>query len=309
MLYNLLISTSSFNIDRNEKLLKDLKNKNFDISFNESGEKLSEDKLIDIISKYDAIIAGTENYTEKVLNSANKLKIISRLGVGLDNIDLKIAEKKNIKIMKTKTSPGLAVAELCLCLTLDILRKVTLHNNDLKQSIWSKNMGNLLSGKTLGIVGLGVIGKMLIKLLSGFNLDILAHDLNVDSEFAKENNIRYVSLKKLFSASDIISVHLNLTENTYQIINKFYLDLMKKHSIIINASRGGIIDEEALYQKLKEGSILGAGLDVFEAEPYDGKLKNLPNVILTPHIGSYAQEIRDKMEEESISNLINMFPF
>ena len=309
MLYNLLISTSSFNIDRNEKLLKDLKNKNFDISFNESGEKLSEDKLIDIISKYDAIIAGTENYTEKVLNSANKLKIISRLGVGLDNIDLKIAEKKNIKIMKTKTSPGLAVAELCLCLTLDILRKVTLHNNDLKQSIWSKNMGNLLSGKTLGIVGLGVIGKMLIKLLSGFNLDILAHDLNVDSEFAKENNIRYVSLKKLFSSSDIISVHLNLTENTYQIINKFYLDLMKKHSIIINASRGGIIDEEALYQKLKEGSILGAGLDVFEAEPYDGKLKNLPNVILTPHIGSYAQEIRDKMEEESISNLINMFPF
>jgi len=309
MSHNLLISTSSFNIDKNEKLLRELKFKNFNISFNESGKKLSEDVLINTISKYDAIIAGTENYNEKILDKAIKLKIISRLGVGLDNIDLKIAEKKNIKIMKTKTSPGLAVAELCLCLTLDILRKVTLHNNDLKQSIWSKNMGNLLSGKTLGIVGLGVIGKRLIKLLLGFNLDILAHDLNVDSEFAKENNIRYVSLKELFSASDIISIHLNLTENTYQIINKFYLDLMKKHSIIINASRGGIIDEEALYQKLKEGSILGAGLDVFETEPYDGKLKNLPNVILTPHIGSYAQEIRDKMEEESISNLMKAFPF
>ena len=203
-----------------------------------------------------------------------------------------------------KTTPALAVAELVLGLMLDLARKITHQNNTLKSGIWEKKMGNLLHGKTLGIVGLGVIGKTLIKLVKGFNFKILAYDLNHDDKFAKQHGVEYCSLDTLILKSDIISIHLNLTKDTNQLINNEKISKMKQGSILINASRGEIVNENALCDALKENRILGAGLDVFNVEPYSGPLTQFNNVILTPHIGSYAKELRIQMEIESVENLM-----
>ena len=233
--------------------------------------------------------------------------MISRLGVGMDNIDLVFAKSMNIKIYKSKTTPALSVVELTLGLILDLLRKINCQNNQLKTGVWNKQMGELLSGKTLGIVGLGTIGKQLVELLRGFNLKIIAHDLYQDKKFANEFNIDYVDFSELLHKADVISIHLNLTKDTNQLFNYQTFKRMKKNAILINASRGEIINEADLIKALDENLIQGAGIDVFENEPYDGPLVNYDNVILTPHIGAYAKEIRMQMELEAAENLIDGF--
>jgi D-3-phosphoglycerate dehydrogenase len=274
------------------------------LKFNELNRKLTANELIKQAREAIGIIAGTEPYSKEVLKQIPGLKVISRLGVGMDNIDLIMAEKKGIKVYRTKTTPALAVSELVLGLMLDLVRKISHQNNTLKSGTWKKEMGTLLHGKTLGIIGLGVIGKTLVKLVKGFNFNILAFDLYQDEQFAKDHCVNYCDLDTLLSESDIISIHLNLTDETNQLMNAAQISKMKPDSILINASRGEIIDEEALYIALKEKKILGAGLDVFNKEPYLGILTTLDNVVLTPHIGSYARELRIQMEIEAVENLI-----
>ena len=187
---------------------------------------------------------------------------------------------------------------------LDLARKISYQNNILKSGTWKKEMGNLLKSKTLGVIGLGIIGKTLVELVKGFDFNILAFDLYQDEQFSKEYGVNYCDLDTLLSESDIISIHLNLTDETNQLMNATQISKMKPGSILINASRGEIIDEEALCKALKEKKILGAGLDVFSEEPYSGSLTELDNVILTPHIGSYAKELRIQMEIEAVENLM-----
>ena len=165
-------------------------------------------------------------------------------------------------------------------------------------------MGSLVSGKTLGIIGLGTIGKKLVEITKGFRLKYLAYDLIKDEVFAKENKVEYWDLSYLLDNADIISVHLNMTKKNENLINMSNLKKMKPSSIIINTSRGEIINEHDLEIAVKNRVIAGAGLDVFQEEPYNGPLTNYKNVILSPHIGSYAQEIRMAMELEAVNNLI-----
>ena len=187
---------------------------------------------------------------------------------------------------------------------LDVARNISHQGKQLTAGIWKKEMGVLLQGKTFGIIGLGTIGKALVKLVEGFNFKILAYDLYHDKAFQIENNITYCDLDMLLNKSDIISIHLNLTDKTFDLINEKRIALMKSEAILINASRGEIIDEKALYNALKNEQILGAGLDVFKEEPYNGPLTELENVVVTPHIGSYAKEIRIKMEIEAAENVV-----
>ena len=222
----------------------------------------------------------------------------------MDNIDLVFAKSMNIKIYKSKTTPALSVVELTLGFILDLLRKINYQNNQLKKGIWDKQMGELLTGKTLGIVGLGNIGKQLVKVLSGFNLKILAYDRFQDEKFAKKFHIDYVKFNDLLRQSDIVSIHLNLTKDTLQMFNYDTFKKMKKNAIIINLSRGEIINEKDLIKALDSRLIQGAGLDVFQNEPYDGPLVKYDNVIITPHIGAYAKEIRMQMELEAAENLV-----
>ena len=296
----IFIATSSFNEDNLKKLkLYD----NCIVEFNPLARKLSQDEIIKYASNADAIIAGTENYSKEVLSRLECLKVISRLGVGMDNIDIEEAKKKELKIFRTKTTPGPAVAELALGLIIDVARNISFQNNFLKQGIWEKTRGNLLHKKTLGIIGLGEIGKNLVSLSKGFNFKILAFDNYHDNVFAQENKIKYCDLDTLLSSSDIVSIHLNLTEETKELLNEKNLRKLKQNSILINTSRGEIVNEDFLYNILMNNRILGAGLDVFNNEPYKGPLTKLKNTVLTPHIGAYAKEIRIKMETEAFTNI------
>lgn len=300
---NIFIATSTFAKYSNEPI-KILEGKGLIIYCNPLYRKINTDELIKYSKNAFGIIAGTETYSDEILDQLPNLKFISRLGVGMDNIDLEFAEKRGIKVFKTTTTPAPAVSELVLGLLIDLSRKISQSNQSLKNGTWHKRMGNLLQGKTLGVIGLGNIGKALVKLSSGFHFKVLAFDKNEDKSFAKKYNVSFCDLTTLLMNSDIVSIHLNLTNQTKYLIDQNNIKLMKPNAIIINSSRGGIIDEKALYKALKNKRIGGAGLDVFENEPYIGPLTELKNVILTPHIGTYAKEIRIKMEIEAVENLI-----
>ena len=301
----IFIATSSFGLHSPEieKLLYD----NFIITKNETGRKLNNKELGKKLVDVDGVIAGTESYNKKILKDNQSLKIISRLGVGIDNLDVEFLNKKGIKIKITNTNPSQAVAELVLGFIIMMQRNIPFHNNDMKSGIWEKKMGSLLHGKTLGIVGLGKIGKELVRLTGPFHLNYIAFDKYKDEEFSKKYNIEYLDLNGLFTKADIITIHLNLTSETTGLINKLLLSKMKSSAVIINTSRGEIVNEGDLYSVLKEKLIKGACLDVFTNEPYFGELSKQTNVVSTPHIGSYAKEIRNQMELESVNNLIEYF--
>ena len=302
----IFISTTSFGEFSNEPI-KLLKSQNFEVTLNDLGRRLQKSDCIELFGDYDGIIAGTEEFDSTVLDKALLLKVISRVGVGLDNIDIKYAHKKKIKVYNTKCSPALAVAELVIGLMIDSKRYITLHNLDMKKNIWKKRMGTLLSGKTLGIIGLGNIGKTLVKITKGFSLKYLAYDRIIDSDFAKNYNVEYCDLNNLLENSELISIHLNLTNENKNLISNNQLRLIKPETIVINTSRSEIINEKSLISSLSKKQIQYVCLDVHSSEPYSGPLSNFDNVILTPHIGSYAKESRISMELEATKNLIKGF--
>lgn len=299
----ILIAPTTFSL-YDEKPIDLLKKNGYTLIKNEYGQKLSKTQLIDLCQNCIGVLAGTEIYSKDVINQLPALRVISRLGIGMDNIDLEMAKKKGIIINKTMTTPASSVAELALGVMIDLARKISISNYSLKKNEWKKEMGLLLEGKTLGIMGLGTIGKKLVELVKGFNFEILAFDKNRDNNYAKEYKIKYCSIETLFNQSDIISIHLNLTDKTKYIINEKNIKLMKSNVILINTSRGEIIDENEIYKALLKNKIGALGMDVFSHEPYSGPLTKLDNVILTPHIGSYAKESRIQMEIEAVDNLI-----
>ena len=301
--HKVFIATTTFG-QLSSKPLEVLKSSNVDYCINNNGRRLTDEEICDALLNVDAVIAGTEPYTEKVLSRLPKLKVISRLGVGLDNIDIVTSKKKDIKVFSTKTSPAPAVSELTLGLILNVLRKITFHNNQMEAGKWKKNMGFLLSGKTLGIIGLGTIGKKLVEITKGMNLDYIAFDKLEDNNFVEENKVKYCSFDDLIKKSDILSIHLSLSDKTRGLIDSNALEKMKPTAVLINTSRGECINEDALIKALDEKLLAGAGLDVYSNEPYKGSLLEYDNVICTPHIGAYAREIRVKMEIEAVENLI-----
>ena len=301
----ILISSSSFGIDGS--VIETLKKEGFTVVLNPYKRKLTEDELIELLDKdVVGLIAGTEKITERVMQNAKSLKVISRYGVGVDNIDMEAAKRRGIIVCTTPDAPTQAVAELTLALILNLYRRIGEVDRSLRSDKWTPLMGRLLSGKTLGIIGLGRIGKALVKLTQPFKLKIVGHEPFPEDEFVSSYGIELASLEKVLSESDIVSLHVPLTEETYHLIGKKELALMKPDAIIVNTARGNLIDENALIDALETGIIGGAAFDVFEAEPYYGKLKVFDNVILTPHIGTYAKETRVRMEREAVENLLNI---
>jgi len=302
-LSNIFIATSTF-AQFSEKPIEMIKANGFNYNINTNGRKLLPNEIVYNLKNCEGVIAGTEKYSSNILDQLLSLKVISRIGVGLDNIDLEATSDKKIKVFKTSTHPALAVVELVMGLMIDINRHITSSNNSLQNGIWRKKMGSLVSGKTLGIIGLGSIGKELVKVSKGFGLNILAFDKIEDKIFAATHKVKFCDLDTLLSKSDIISIHVSLSPETENLIDRDKFSLMKSDAILINTSRGEVIDETALYDALKSNQICAAGLDVFEKEPYSGRLQNLNNLVLTPHIGAYAKEIRMQMEIEATENLI-----
>jgi D-3-phosphoglycerate dehydrogenase len=292
------VSTSSFAKydDLPVRLLKDA---GLDIQLNPYGRKLATDECLSLYRDIDGLIAGTETLTADVLKSAKKLKAISRCGAGIDNIDLKVARQQRIKVFSTPDSPTVAVAELTVGLMLTLLRHIPGGDRDIRAGKWKKRMGNLLQGKKVGIIGFGRIGQKVAELVFGFGAQVVYCDPAVN-----RTDYTRMSLDKLLSQSDIVSLHLSGGGNDAPLLRDRELRSMKKGSWIINCARGGVVDEEALYRVLQQGWLSGAAVDVFQQEPYTGPLAKLDNIILTPHIGSYAVESRVDMEVQAAKNLI-----
>ena len=240
------------------------------------------------------VIRGRTKLSRELIEKADKCKIIARVGVGLDNIDQEAAKEKNIRVINAVEGATTAVAELVIGLMLSMAREITRADREIRNGNWIKKelMGSELKGKYLGIIGLGNIGKRLGRLTRALNMNIIGYDvIPIDDEFSKEVGLMKADLDTLLSSADYVSLHVPLLDSTHHMINAEKLKLMKNTARIINTSRGGVIDEEALYNSLKEGNIAGAALDVFEVEPATGnKLTTLPNFVATPHMGAQTKE-------------------
>ena len=294
------ISTTSFAKD-DETPLKLLKSAGLDVSLNPLARKLNEHEISGFLSDADYLIAGTESLARAVLESAKKLKIVSRVGVGLDNVDLLAAKELGIKVYNTPHGPTQAVAELVIGLMLDLLRMISNMDKEVKSGIWKKRMGSLLKGKKVGIIGFGRIGQKVAELLTPFGVEISFFDIN---SLKTPFNFNFKPMNELLQWADIVTLHCSALQKDEIILGKEELKNMKKGAWLINTSRGGVVDEEVLYTLLKNGYLSGAALDVFDKEPYTGLLSGLDNVILTPHIGSYAKEARIRMEIDAVENLL-----
>jgi len=299
------ISTTSF-ARWDERPLRLLKDADLDVALNPHGRKLTGEEVVELAAGATGLIAGTEPLDAQVLNRLKQLKVISRCGVGMDNIDLETARELGIKVFHTPYGPTLAVAELTVGLILDLLRNVNQMDRELRAGIWKKRMGYLLKGKKVGIIGFGRIGQKTGSLLMALGCkvsyyDIAAVDLRIEG--LKDSGIKKLEMDDLLKVSDIIVIHVS---GKYEkpLLGVEELNKMKKGAWLVNVARGGVVDGEALYLALKEGRLAGAALDVFEREPYNGPLKELDNVILTPHIGSYAREARVEMEVQAVENLL-----
>ena len=257
--------------------------------------EITPDQIKEKIGNFDIVVVRSRTkITKEMIDKTSKCKIIARVGVGLDNIDVDAAKTKGIRVINAVEGAMNAVAELVLGLMLSLAREIPRADREIRNGKWLKKelMGTGLSGKYLGIVGLGNIGKKLAKHARALNMNIIGYDIiPIPEDFSREVGLIKADLETLLSSADYISFHVPLTDSTHHLVNSQRLGKMKKNTCIINTSRGEIIDENALYDALKEGKIAGAALDVFETEPAIGnKLATLPNVICTPHIGAQTKE-------------------
>ncbi|HIH99938.1 MAG: 3-phosphoglycerate dehydrogenase [Nitrosopumilus sp. BACL13 MAG-121220-bin23] len=257
--------------------------------------EITPEQILEKISTFNIIIVRSRTtITKEMIDKADNCKIIARVGVGLDNVDQVAAKAKNIRVINAVEGAMNAVAELVLGFMLSLARQTTRGDRAIRDGKWLKKelKGTELRGKYLGIIGLGNIGKRLARLARGLNMNIIGYDvMPIDEEFAKEVGLMKADLSTLLQSSDYISIHVPLLDSTYHLLDAEKMSTMKKTAKIINTSRGGVVDEDALYEAIKNGTLGGAALDVFEKEPATGnKLAELDNVILTPHIGAQTKE-------------------
>lgn len=298
---SLVISTSSFDTGNNPAIQR-LLQQGFQIVTNPHKRKLTEDEIIELLSGgASGLIAGIEPLTERVFQSAPHLKVISRCGAGLDSVDLVAAKNHGITVLNTPEAPAQAVAELTLGLMLTLLRQINPIDRAVRNDEWPRTQGRLLAAQTVGIIGLGYIGRRVARLCQAFEANVIAHD-----PFASQipDGVTLVPLQQLLVSADIITLHTPYGADTHHLLNADAFAAMKPEAIVINTARGGLVDEDALLVALQTSKISAAALDVFEQEPYHGPLIECSNVILTSHVGSLARESRQRMEIEAAENLL-----
>jgi len=260
--------------------------------------EIEPDELMRTVKDYDILVVRSRTkVTREVIDANAKMKIIARVGVGLDNIDVKHAESKGIQVINAEIAAMTAVAELVIGLMISLARNIPKSDAAMKNGKWLKKelVGIELKGRYLGIVGVGKIGRRIARIARGLGMNIIGYDIvPIDQQFAREVGLIVTDLNTLLSSSDFVTLHVPLTEDTKHMINEQRLSLMKKSAYLINTSRGAVIDEQALYKALKDGRIAGAALDVFEVEPpTNNALVQLPNVVCTPHIGAQTYEAQE----------------
>lgn len=299
----ILISPTSFG-SCGKQPLGLLEKENYEVILNPFERKMTSDEVIKLGKDCIGIIAGIEPLNARALESLPSLRCISRCGVGTDNIDLKKAKELGIMVRNTPDGPTRAVAELTVGVIFNFLRNISYCDRGIRKGKWYKGMGSLLLNKKVGILGLGRIGRAVAELLLGLGANVTGTDINPDIKWLETNKVSLLTLEDLIKESDILCIHISYSEDNRHIIGKKEIESMKKGAYLVNLSRGGIVDEDALCQALKSGHLSGAAVDVFEHEPYIGPLTELDNIVLTPHVGSYAIESRLKMEMQAVKNLL-----
>jgi D-3-phosphoglycerate dehydrogenase len=296
-----LITTSSFSLG-NFAQAKSLHDAGISLEMNPHGRRLSEDEIAELVATdVIAILAGLEPLTDRVLSNAKSLRVIARCGTGLDSVDLQAASRLGIDVFNTPDAPTQAVAELTIAHMLNSLRHISTTDSNMRSGKWTPTMGSLLATKTVGLIGVGRIGSAVAKLAQAFGTRVIGFDPVVSSH----NSVELLSLDEVLNQADIVSLHVPINDQTHHILNANTISRMKPGSIVVNVSRGGLIDESALHDALKSQHLSGAALDCFEDEPYSGPLLQLPGVRVTAHMGSYARETRDLMEVEASNYLVN----
>ena len=300
-----LIAVCSRSFSANPLLRKKILSIHKNVKFNDKGIKLEGSSLYNFVKGASKIIVGLEKFDKQLLATLPELKLISKYGVGIDNIDINAMKKYNKKLINYEGVNKRSISELILLLILNSLRKIKLINSDITQGKWKQIVGSELSGKTIGIIGFGNIGQDLSFILRPFECKIIFYDISINQ--VRKNilrKVKRVSLNKLLRSADIISLNLPYNRSTKNIIDKHNIKLMKPNSIFINTARGGLIDEKALFRALKQKRIAAAAFDVFEQEPpQNSKLLSLDNFFATSHIGSITDEAIIRMGMAAIKGL------
>ena len=301
----ILICTSRF-AESDPEPLRLLENQNYDIVLNPYQRTLTEEEVICLGNACSGLISGSEPLTGRVLESLPALRCISRVGVGLDNIDLSAAEKQGIRVCNTPDAPTRAVAELTVGLMFDLLRGISLHDREVRNGIWNKKLGYQIHDRKVGIIGLGRIGRTVAELLTGLGACVMGYDLYPNRAWAERYGVELTDFPDILRKSDIVTIHIPFSKKNATLVGEAEIRTMKKGAFLLNLSRGGIVDEPALCQALKDHHLAGAAVDTFTTEPYHGPLAELDTLILTPHMGSATRESRIAMELEAAKNLIGV---
>ena len=302
-----LITTVPFG-ENNSLPLELLNSCDIEYSINPLNKRLTETELLGLVGGFDAIIAGTEPITRKALVAASELKLISRVGIGLDSVDLIACEDRKIAVSYTPDAPAPAVAELTIALILSLLRGVHISNAEMHKGIWHRHFGRRLAEVTLGVIGVGRIGTRVLNRTKGFGTPrILVNDIQPNFELSRRFKLDWVSKEQIYEEADVITCHLPLTHLTKNMIRKEHLMKMKKDALIVNTARGGIINEQDLCDVLESGHLGGAAIDVFDHEPYAGPLSDIDRCILTSHMGSMSVDCRARMEIEATKEIVRFF--
>jgi len=288
-----------------EKPLKLLQESGINFSLNTLNRRMLKEEVIDKAKDAEVVIAGIELYDEFVLGKLNKLKCICRCGVGIDNIDIEKAKEKGIVIKNTPDVVTLPVAELTIGMIFDLLKRLSYYTNLMKLRQWQRKAGGLLSGRKIGVFGLGRIGKKVAEMLVRLDAVVYGVDLSPDTTWAEKNKVEIVPKDFILRECDIVTIHITSQGVEDFVFGKKEIENMRKGALLINTSRGKFLDEIALYDALKSNHLGGAALDVYSQEPYDGPLCDLDNVVLTPHIATLTMESRTQMEIEAVKNAIN----
>lgn len=305
MVKKIFISTSSFGIE-SSKPIQLLQEAGIHYSLNPLGRKLSKEETVNLLQEVDGVVAGTETYSRDVLEKLPRLRVISRCGAGTDGIDREYLQQKDISLLNTPNVHVTAVAELTLAGLFSLSRKVSQGDALMKAGKWEKLMGTNLGGKTVALIGLGRVGKEVANVLIAMRCRVLGFDPYFKGTFPA--GVEHItSLDRIWQEADVISLHLPATEEARHLVRQETLLKCKPTVMIVNTSRGELVNEGDLIEFLNSHPQAGAYIDVYEKEPYSGPLATLPNVIVTPHVGTFTKETRVSMEIEAVQNIIHYF--
>ena len=301
----ILVTPRSFGKYNKDEMAALFQSHQIEAVYNPYGTILTEEQMEKELSDKDGVIVGVDPLPEAVLKKAKNLKAVAKYGVGTDNIDVHFAEQNKIKVSRTVGANSDAVADYAFALLMAVARRVVEIDNGCRADDWGKRIALDVYGKTIGILGLGAIGKGVARRAKGFNMKIYAYDVFQDKAFAEQQGITFTDVETIVKECDFISIHLPLIPETHHLINKDTLRNAKENLIVINTSRGGIVNEDDLYELISEKRIYGAGIDVFEKEPpRDSKLLKLKNVVAGSHTAASTIAATQKMSRMAAENII-----